>query len=176
MKRLLSSAAVAVSLLVLPAEAQHADHATHTGHEAMHGSDADQVAVRATIDALFDAMRAGDGEALRSLFMDNARLMSAVKPDGQLQVRQTPVDQFAGGVAGASPGSLDERIWDVMIHVDGPLATAWTPYAFYHNGQLSHCGVNAFQLVSAEDGWRILQITDTRQRDGCEVPEAVRPN
>lgn len=176
MKRLFLAAAVAVSVLVLPAEAQHADHATHAGHEAMHGSDDDRTAVRATVDALFDAMRAADGEALRSLFTDDARLMSAVKPEGQLQVRQTPIDQFVGGVAGASPGSLDERIWDVMIHVDGPLATAWTPYAFYHNGQLSHCGVNAFQLVSAEGGWKILQITDTRQREGCEVPESVQPN
>lgn len=79
--------------------------------------------------------------------------------------------------AGASPlaGQSEEaevmavvsRLFDGM-HILGRLATAWTPYAFYLGGGLSHCGVNAFQLFNGKDGWSIIRITDTRRREGCE--------
>lgn len=67
----------------------------------------------------------------------------------------------------------DERIWDVEIRVDGPLASAWVPYVFYHGTERSHCGVNALQLVQQGNDWRIVQLTDT-QRQGCDVPAEVR--
>ena len=57
------------------------------------------------------------------------------------------------------------------VHIDGHMATAWTPYAFYLGGDLSHCGVNAFQLFNGKDGWKIIRITDTRRREGCEESE-----
>lgn len=57
--------------------------------------------------------------------------------------------------------------------MDGPLATAWTPYAFYLGDTLSHCGTNAFQLAKLKDDWKIIQITDTRRKD-CDVPERVK--
>ncbi|TAK42505.1 MAG: hypothetical protein EPO28_07185 [Saprospiraceae bacterium] len=35
---------------------------------------------------------------------------------------------------------------------------------------MSHCGVNAIQLFkSAEGGWKIIHITDTRRREGCRT-------
>lgn len=148
------------------------DHAA--GEHDMHGSHADQMAVRATVDALFDAMRAGSGEGVRAVFMEEARLMSTGSRYGEPFIRETPIDQFAGAVDYAEEGSWDERIWNVMIHVNGNLATAWTPYAFYHDGALSHCGVNAIQMTRTADGWKILQLTDTRQREDCEIPDSVK--
>jgi hypothetical protein len=40
--------------------------------------------------------------------------------------------------------------------------------AFYLNGQLSHCGVNVFQIARVVDEWEIVGLADTRRRDGCE--------
>jgi hypothetical protein len=145
----------------------------HSAHQDKHGSADDQKAVRQVVDALFDAMRAADGEAFSALFHEQARLMSTGLRNGQPFLVQTDLAQFQQSVAGAEQGALDERIWDVMIHVNGSLATAWTPYAFYHNGNFSHCGVNAFQMIASAEGWKILQITDTRQQEGCEIPESV---
>ncbi|MCS3859218.1 hypothetical protein [Salinibacter ruber] len=59
------------------------------------------------------------------------------------------------------------------VRVDGPLASAWVPYVFYRGDERSHCGVNAVQLVRGPDGWRILQLTDTR-RQACDVPPEVQ--
>ncbi len=158
---------------------EHGEHGEHKegggdyDHAAMHGSTEDQQAVRATVDALFDAMRAADGSGVTGVFAEDARLMTAMNRDGKPMVNNTPIDRFAASVGSAAAGALDERIWNVMVHVNGNLATAWVPYAFYHNEKFSHCGVNAMQLVKAEGGWKILQLTDTRQREGCDIPEDV---
>jgi hypothetical protein len=53
------------------------------------------------------------------------------------------------------------------VHVDGGLASVWTEYAFYVGERLNHCGVDAFHLVRTAEGWRIIDLADTRRREGC---------
>ena len=130
-------------------------------------------AVRATIDALFDGMRAGDSAAVRAVFHENARLHTALGPSDTSAVRGTPIDAFVEAVGEPHEKVWDERIWDVEIRVDGPLASAWVPYVFYHGNERSHCGVNAMQFVRHADGWKILQVTDTRRQE-CDVPVEIR--
>jgi hypothetical protein len=129
--------------------------------------------VRATIEALFDGMRAGDSAQVRTVFHDNARLHTALGPSETGAVRSTPVDSFLAAVGRPHDRTWDERIWDVEIRVDGPLASAWVPYVFYLGDERSHCGVNAVQLVKTGNGWKILQLTDTR-RETCDVPPEVQ--
>jgi ketosteroid isomerase-like protein len=124
-------------------------------------------AVVAPIHALFDAMRAGDADALLATFHPDATLRSTqARPDQEPAVSQTPIADFAASVASAT-ATLDESLDAVHLRVDGPLATAWTPYRFYVDGQFSHCGVNAFTLVETDTGWKILHVVDTRRREGC---------
>ena len=132
-----------------------------------------EAAVRATIDALFDGMRAGDSTAVREVFHDGTRLHTAVGPGDTAGVSRTPVDAFVESVGQPRERVWDERTWDVEVRVDGPLASAWVPYVFYLGDERSHCGVNAVQLVRQGDGWRILQLTDTRRQD-CDVPAEVQ--
>ena len=35
-------------------------------------------------------------------------------------------------------------------------------------------GVDAFQLYKVNGQWKIFQLTDTRRKDPCVIPEAVR--
>jgi hypothetical protein len=123
--------------------------------------------VRAVIDRLFDAMRASDTTAMRSTFHPAARLMTTSARDGSAALSEESIDAFLASVGRAPAGMLDERLHDVEIRVDGPLASAWTPYRFHAGERFSHCGVNVFQLFRGAEGWRIIQITDTRRRDGC---------
>jgi hypothetical protein len=48
----------------------------------------------------------------------------------------------------------------------------WTPYAFYYDGNFSHCGVDSFQLARTAEGWKVVQIADTRRTQGCPTPPA----
>ncbi len=147
-------------LLALPAVAQPEDDA--------------EAAVRAVIDRLFDGMRAGDGTAVRSTFAPSMRLMTVMSRDGEVVVTETPADRFVAAVGAPHEQVWDERTWGVEVRVDGPLASAWVPYAFYLGEELSHCGTNAFQLAKLGGMWKIVQITDTRRTESCEVPERVQ--
>lgn len=129
----------------------------------------------AVVVALFDAMRAKDTTAMRALFHPDARLFTTGTDEAGLPTVQTvPVDRWLTGVANAS-AHLDERLSDVETRVSGGLATVWTGYDLYVDGGFRHCGVDAFQLARTPAGWRIIQVADTRRRDGCASQGGARP-
>ena len=132
--------------------------------------------VLAVVERLFDGMRAGDSTAVRAVFTTDARMQSIGVQDGTPALRDGSVDRFVEAVGRPHDAVWDERIWDPVVHIDGPLATAWTPYAFYQGDTFSHCGVNAFHLIRRAEGWKIFHLVDTRRQDGCEIPEDVRKN
>jgi len=152
----------ATILLVPTVPAQPADTSTSTPEDA----------VRATIDALFDGMRAGDSASVRTLFAEDAEIQS-VEVGEEVAVQSRTADDFAQAVGQPRSAVWDERIWDVDIRVDGPMATAWMPYVFYIDDERSHCGVNSFHLVRRADEWHIQHVTYTR-REECDVPGEVR--
>lgn len=123
--------------------------------------------VEATVGRLFDGMRAGDSAAVRSVFHPEARLGSALLRDGAGSYRPDGVDGFVRAVGAPKAAIWDERIANLRIEVDGPLATAWMDYRFYAGDRFSHCGVNAMQLVRMAAGWQIVSLVDTRQQEGC---------
>lgn len=61
-----------------------------------------------------------------------------------------------------------EKLLSYQIQVDGSMANAWTPYEFWINDKLSHCGVNSFQLHKKDGAWKIIYIIDTRRREDCD--------
>lgn len=136
-------------------------------------ADAEQ-AVLAVIERLFDGMRAGDSTVVRAVFDEEAQMQSIDVRDDAPALRRGSVDRFVEAVGRPHDEVWDERIWDPVVHVDGPLATAWTPYAFYLGDAFSHCGVNAFHLIRRGDAWKIFHLVDTRREEGCAIPEDVR--
>ena len=132
----------------------------------------EEAAVMAVVTALFDAMRAGDSSAMRATLHPSATAATTFVRDGVPTLeREASLDGFVQAVGTPHEGVWDERIWDIEVEVDVPLATVWTKYAFYAGEQFSHCGVDAFQLFKSAEGWRIFHIADTRRREGCETPE-----
>ena len=147
-------ALITVSLLVMPLGSLRAQESAD--------------AALATVQALFDAMRAGDTASMRPLFEDDARLvMTSNNQEGEPETRVATLDGFVQNV-GAADGLIDEQIWDVEVRVEDNLATVWNKYALYYQGQLHHCGVDSFQLARTMQGWKIIAIADTQRRQGCE--------
>ncbi|SFB47338.1 Putative lumazine-binding [Algoriphagus aquimarinus] len=131
-------------------------------------SQTEEEAVKAVIESLFDGMRAKDAGQIAAVFSENA-IMQTIETTGEAgEVKAGSVADFVKGIGNLPvEAKLDERITDYKINIDGPMATAWTPYEFYFNDQFSHCGVNSFQLVKMAEGWKIVYIIDTRRKDGC---------
>lgn len=140
----------------------------------MYGDEA--AAVRVVLARLFDGMRAGDSTAVASVFLPSATLGTTyVSPDGTPHYSESGVANFIQAVGSPHAQVWDERLWGVNIEVDGRMAVAWAPYAFFLDDAMSHCGVNSVQLFHGEAGWQIVRLMDTRHRAACAefVPEAV---
>jgi hypothetical protein len=138
------------------------------------GTAAESAPVLAVVGRLFDAMRAGDSAGVRAAFDPGARLVTVGERDGAPVVRSEPIDEFVRAVGTPHAERWDERVWDTRVFVDGRLASVWTPYAFYVGERLSHCGADSFQLVNGAEGWKIVFLADTRQRERCAPPTTAR--
>ena len=121
---------------------------------------------REVVEALFRHMKAGDADAMAALMHEQARLVTTGIRDGVPGARAVDVQGWLDGVR-RSERVLDERLYDLEVRTEGGLASVWTHYDLYVDGQHSHCGVDAFQLVRTQAGWRIIAIADTRTQEGC---------
>ncbi|MFM2363458.1 MAG: hypothetical protein RLZZ316_2360 [Bacteroidota bacterium] len=125
--------------------------------------------VKATVTALFTAMKNADAGGITNVFADSAVLQTImVTKEGKTIVRNEAVSGFSTSISKLQAGDADERIVFETVKVDANLAIVWTPYKFYYKGSFSHCGVNSFQLVRFNGSWKIQYLIDTRRRQGCQ--------
>lgn len=123
--------------------------------------------VKKTIEQLFKGMKTADSAMVSQTFAPDARMMTVVEQEGITSLQEGSVSRFLTAIGTPHDEMWDERILDYQIRIDGKMATAWTPYQFYLGATFSHCGVNAFQLYQSDDGWKIVQVTDTRRKEDC---------
>lgn len=134
---------------------------------------AEQLEVKQCIDTFFKAMYENDGENVKQLFHEKARLYTVVEGYGSPVLEQFDVSAFITAVSQPKDERWKEVLWNYQIDVDGLMASVWTDYTFFlvtdSTRQLIHCGINSFELFKDNSGWRITQITDTRHTEGCRT-------
>lgn len=133
------------------------------------GSEPEEKAVLEVVGRLFDGMREADSAKVRSVFLGDARLITAGERNGMPLVQIQGIDGFIQTIA-ASRERWDERLHGTEVRIDGNLAQVWTSYTFHRDEIFSHCGVNSLQLTRTPDGWKIVSLVDTRRRQGCDEP------
>lgn len=130
--------------------------------------------VKATINRLFEGMKNADTLVLKSAFTDDPILHTvATNKKKKVYVRVEKFNDFVKITGQQKAGEADERVQFETIRIDGPLAMVWAPYEFYYKGKFRHCGVNSFQLVRLEDGWKINYLIDTR-RKSCDASASTK--
>lgn len=135
----------------------------------------DQKEVMGVIERVFEAMRTSDSTMLKSSFTADASTYTLFNDsDGKAQIKKGSLQRFIDAVGQPKEDIWNEPIWNEKVEIDGPLAAVWVEYAFYLNNQFLHCGVDAFQLVKTENGWKIFHLADTRRKNNCQVPEEIR--
>ncbi|GAB2491650.1 nuclear transport factor 2 family protein [Algoriphagus taiwanensis] len=132
-------------------------------------SQTEEQQVEQVIRSLFEGMKSKNADQVAMAFSEDALMQTVIaKPEGS-EVGSNSVADFVKRIATTpETTTLDEQILDYQIKVDGTMASAWTPYRFYVNGNFSHCGVNSFQLVKKAEGWKIVYIIDTRRKENCD--------
>lgn len=124
--------------------------------------------VRSTVDSFISALNAGDRTKMESTFHFSIRLMTIYVKDGRHIIFEDNKNDVLSSIALPREETWKEVITSYDIQVDGDLAQVWAHYNFYLDGNLLHCGIDAFQLFKRPDGWKIIQLTDTRVTEGCK--------
>ncbi len=121
--------------------------------------------VKAAIMTFFDGLQTKDTLKINSVISKEMVLHSIAEMPGGGKFSAEKASEFTKSVLSIPAGlKIEERILSYDIHIDGSLATAWTPYEFYVNDKLSHRGVNSFQLFKDNGQWKIVYIIDTRRK------------
>ena len=127
-----------------------------------------RAAVLAPVNAIFGALAARDGALIRP-HVDTSGKITAVElvPGGEPLSSSPTWEQFIGGLT-PGPERLEEVMVDPLIAIDGDIAMVWGEYVFRVDGQISHCGVDHFDLIRREGAWKIVNLTWTTRQTGCE--------
>ncbi|SOD20256.1 nuclear transport factor 2 family protein [Pedobacter xixiisoli] len=134
----------------------------------LYAQNTEESSIKKTINQLFDGMRKSDSTLVRNAFNQGAILQTiANTKEGRTVVRSSDVNAFIASIAKPHPEIYDERITFTKILIDDNLASVWTDYKFYIGKRFSHCGVNSFQLVKTENGWKTVYLIDTRRKENC---------
>lgn len=138
-------------------------------------TDAEKNDVMSVIFELFDGYRAGDSTRVSATFAPGAQMQRVVNRNGEIMVSPTgSVQGWLDYIGAGLEKKHDEPIWDYTVQIDNGLASVWTKYAFFLEGEFNHCGVDHFLLVQTKGKWKIFHVVDTSQSENCEIPETIR--
>jgi len=159
MKKFAFLAAMA-AFLTLPAFAQKTD---------------DKALVLGVVQTLFDEMAAANAAGILATGTADNQLVAVQKGrDGKTRISAINGEQFTKFFT--KPGAIKEVMYDPKTHIDGDWAMVWGRYVFFAEGKLSHCGINQFNLVRTEAGWKIANGASTIDPNACnEKEKAMKP-
>jgi len=123
--------------------------------------------VVAVVAKVFEGMRTRDGELLKSLFHPDATMTGTGMREGSYRATINSPDRWIESISGSTGPVIDERFYNPVVEISGPLASVWTEYDLYVGEEFRHCGVDAFHLALTGEGWKIVHLADTRVTDGC---------
>lgn len=131
--------------------------------------DADaRAAVMVPIDATFGALAARDGNLIRPHVDTSGKITYVIQhPDGTSAIGSPSWALFIDDLT-PGPERLEEIMVDPVVAIDGDIAMVWGEYIFRVDGQISHCGVDHFDLIRRDGAWKIVNLTWTQRETGCD--------
>ena len=131
---------------------------------SLHAATAEQQAVLAPVNALFEGMTKRDAEAIKKPLLPGGAMV--LMRDGK--PTQITFEAFAAAVGKPGTTHIEERIHDPLVRVDHDLAVVWAPFEFLEDGKVVDCGTDLFNLVHTDGKWLIASVADTGRKD-CSV-------
>lgn len=160
MKKIIAVLTLSVSILVSGSFAQKTD---------------DKSLVLGVVQKLFDEMAAANAAGILATGTAENQLVAVQKGrDGKSRVSNINGEQFTKFFT--KPGAVKEVMYDHKVEIDGDWAMVWGRYVFFAEGKRSHCGINQFNLVRTDAGWKIAGGASTMDPNACtEKEKAMKP-
>lgn len=135
----------------------------------------DKRAVLAVVQRLFDEMAAANAAGILATGTPENQLVAVQKGrDGKSRINVIGAEAFTKFFT--KPGAIKEVMYDPKTHIDGDWAMVWGRYVFFSGDKLSHCGINQFNLVRTDAGWKIANGASTIDPGDCtEKEKAMKP-
>ena len=131
----------------------------------------EETEVKQLVERFFEGFHKQDSTIIKSVVHEKILMQSIGKNStGEVVLSKQDFSGFLKSICSIPDEvTFEERIKSYKVQIDDNMAMAnvWTPYSFYINGGLSHCGTNSFQLFKRDGVWKIFYIVDTRDREGC---------
>ena len=122
-------------------------------------SDDKQSAIE-VVNRLFDGMRAKSGEQIKAVFAPDVHFLAIDKPkDGKgiSKSRVSTGEAFIKMITESKSAEYIEKMISPEARISGDMAVVSGRYTFYVGDKFSHCGMDTFNLVRTETGWKIVQ-------------------
>jgi hypothetical protein len=150
---------------------------TFTSIPAVAQKSDDKAAVLAVVNKLFDEMAAANPQGIIDLHTGPESQLAGIRKlkDGKMRLDMIGRDAFSKFFTDKS-AVIKETMYDPKVVVDGDWAMVWGRYVFWVGGKVSHCGIDQFNLVRTEAGWKIANGASTIDPGNCtEKEKGMKP-
>lgn len=128
----------------------------------------------AVIDKLFAEMANHNPAAIVELWTKEAVLTAVIKrKDGTTAFHSMNAEAFSKNFS-EKKNVIREDMYEMKTHVDDKIAMVWGRYVFFVDGKVSHCGLNTFDLVKTDSGWKIANASSSIDPTACTEKEKKR--
>jgi hypothetical protein len=126
----------------------------------------EEEAILKAVDEFLLAVGNHDTEALKQVMVAEGTTFLQRRTKAETRpVARRPNAEFLKPDPNADP--FIERYWNPTVQVRGDIAMVWTPYELRDNGQVVHCGIDAFDMVKLDGRWRVGNASFTMEPDAC---------
>ncbi|TBR36220.1 MULTISPECIES: nuclear transport factor 2 family protein [Dyella] len=120
--------------------------------------------IQQVVDRFRTAIIQRDGETMRSLFIPGSSWFQAMD-DASLKAvlaKEPKARRFSSGdyekfsqFVGSAKKPIEETFDHIRIETDGIIGTVWFDYTFLEAGKATNHGVETWQMIRTDDGWKI---------------------
>lgn len=137
----------------------------------------DAKAAIAVVNQLFTEMAAANPPGIVALHTPTSDLAAVFKTrDGKSRYQSFNGEAFSKMFTDKTK-VMREEMYEPKFEVHGDWAMVWGRYVFFNGDNLSHCGINQFNLIRIEGTWKIANGASTIDPNDCtEKEKAMKPD
>lgn len=130
----------------------------------------DKKAAMAVVNELFAQMRAANAAGILATGTPENQLVGIRKTkEGKTRIDVINAEAFTKFFTKAD--AVEEVMYSPNVEVSGDWAMVWGRYVFFVGDKVSHCGINQFNLVRTDAGWKIANGASTMNAADCTEKE-----
>ena len=134
------------------------------------GAAEDKKAVLGVVNELFTQMRAANAAGILATGTPENQLVGIRKTkEGKTRIDVINADAFSKFFT--KKDAVEELMYEQNVALDGDWAMVWGRYVFFVGDKVSHCGINQFNLVRTDAGWKIANGASTMNPSDCTEKE-----